>query len=149
MTLPVIPQRNYTNWYITLVIAKSLNPSYFNTTADNVSGSILTLQNSTAPFVAIGLQDMTPDGNGVYKISSNQELDDTLISQIFVGVTNTFRHHWLYTFPILNPLSPGEKYQPIVLADNLLYLNSIESTAVAMGCSVLAGRNLAQIILAN
>ena len=53
---------------------------------------------------------------------------------------------WPYTFPILTPTTD---YQPVILADNLYYLNTIESAASAMEASVISGRNAAQLILGH
>ena len=52
--------------------------------------------------------------------------------------------HWEYTFPELIPTS---SYQPIQLAKNMFYINTMESVATAMEVAVIGGRNIAQILL--
>jgi len=127
------------------VVADRLNPNYFNNPPE-MPESILTLENSTEPFVSIALQSTTRDGSGIYKVSGNQPLEEEWIGKIFLGVKYSYVHHWVYTFPVLEPLGSGQAYQPIVLADNLLYISGVESVSTAMECSVLSGRNVAQII---
>eukprot|EP01113_Clastostelium_recurvatum_P012057 TRINITY_DN16218_c0_g1_i1.p1 TRINITY_DN16218_c0_g1~~TRINITY_DN16218_c0_g1_i1.p1 ORF type:complete len:365 (-),score=58.79 TRINITY_DN16218_c0_g1_i1:116-1210(-) len=141
---PITP-REFVEWHVTLVSASSLNPSYFGMPAGStVPDLVVATGNSTAPFAVINPMLKAPSGNTIYKIFSNSDIS-SLISSIFVGVRASYVHAWPFTFPRLDVVAPGH-YQPIVLADGLYYVNTIESLASAMECSTLAGRNIAQII---
>jgi len=149
--LPPIQDRDFQHWYVTMVVASGLSPTYFGLTeGKEVPDDILTYGNSTAPFVTISFQAHTSAGNKVYKIFSNVDVSADL-EQIFLDKKNHYVHYWPYTFPILAPVKPATdnnnlSYQPIVLDSNLYYINTMESVASAMEGSVIGARNVALLM---
>jgi len=148
---PQIVPRTYRSWDITIVIAKSLNPSYFNVTQDQVPSAVLTTADSTDDFIAITYQGSTDSNSSIFKVSANKNVSMD-ISSLFLGVQYVQQHTWPYTFPTLDPLKAGEKFQPVYFhkgtVGNVYYVNGIESAATAMECSVISARNIAQKIAA-
>eukprot|EP00026_Physarum_polycephalum_P008287 Phypoly_transcript_08369.p1 GENE.Phypoly_transcript_08369~~Phypoly_transcript_08369.p1 ORF type:complete len:216 (+),score=41.07 Phypoly_transcript_08369:836-1483(+) len=145
VSLPSIPPRHYQHWYVTLVSASGLEPSYFGSELKPIPDNVFTTGNSTAPFVVVYPIAQSPNGNPVYKIFSNVPMESYLDS-IFTNMTDYFVQVWPYTFP---DLSPQESYQPIILAEGLYYANTMESVATAMECSTISGRNIALLIAKN
>lgn len=115
-------------------------------------------------------ESLTVSGAKIYKLFSNVDVS-SLLSQIFIDVSDShvqvsvFRSQqlksiyfgisppfgflcqaWPYTFP---ELIPTINFQPIILAQNLYYLNTMESVASAMEASVISGRNTAQLIISS
>ena len=98
-------------------------------------------------------------GQKIYKLFSKQSVEGD-VDQLFVGVTDVqvkvrpplpclvcvlmLAQEWEYTFPVL---TPDVKFQPIILGENIFYLNTMESVASAIEGSVIAGRNIAQLIM--
>jgi len=144
-TAPIV-DREFVHCYVTHVQALGLDPLYFGLDeGTEVPDSILTTPDSQLPFTIIGIEDpsLTVEGAKIYKIFSNSDITPVL-EDIFIDVTDSHVHLWEYTFPNLIPTT---EYQPIELASNLLYLNTMESTVTAMEGSVIAGRNAAQLLL--
>ena len=67
-----------------------------------------------------------------------------IIADIFVNPQFSHVEAWPYTFPSLEPTT---QYQPVTLSPRLYNLNAIETVASAMEGSVLAARNIAQLIM--
>lgn len=142
VSLPSLSPRPYRHWFVTLVSASGLQPSYFGKQIIPIPDNVFTTENSTAPFVVVYPIAQSPNGNPVYKIFSNVAMDSYLDS-IFTDVSDSFVQIWNYTFP---DLSPQSTYQPIELSSGLYYANTMESVATAMECSTIAGRNIALLI---
>jgi len=116
--------------------------------------NILTTQSAvpTTPFNVLQLETSLRNGENIYKLFSNQDLEEE-IPRIFTNVTHVRTQDWPYTFPHLDPIkpsdtsaSPPKAYQPIILSDGIYYLNTMESVASAMEGSVIAARNVAQLM---
>lgn len=140
-----INNRDFVHCYVTHVQATGINPVYFGMEAgEEAPDSILTTPDSTLPFTIIGIEDpsLTVEGAKIYKIFSNTDVS-SLLSQMFIDVSDFHVHHWDYTFPHLIETSD---FQPILLAPNMFYLNTMESTVTAMEGSVISGRNIAQLL---
>jgi hypothetical protein len=109
---------------------------------------VLTTQSAdeTTPFNAIETELELDDGTRVFKIVSNQNVTD-ILDDLFLEVdkSSVLIQYWPYTFPVLHPTTTGQ-FQPIQLAPNVWYLNTIESVASAMEGSIIAGRNVAMLI---
>jgi len=144
-SLPSITPRHYQHWFVTLVLATGLQPSYFGSQLNPIPDNVFTTGNTTAPFVVVYPIAQSPKGAPVYKIFSNVDMTPYL-ADIFVGMTDHYVQVWPYTFP---DLYPQKTYQPVNLAQGLYYVNAIESVASAMEMSTIAGRNIALQISAN
>lgn len=149
-TLP--PHRFYHHWWVTLVAADGLNPAYFGlSNSSQVPDSILTTQSAslTTPWTMCSVMAKGLGAAKIYKCFSNEDVSSE-IPQLFLGVSETFVQYWPQTFP---QLVPGvDSFQPIQLTSAasgsipVLYLNTMESVAVAMEGSVIAGKNAAKLI---
>lgn len=139
---PAPAPRPYHSWFVTLVAASGFSAAHFGN-ASQVPDSILTLANTTTPWTMCAVLAQSPlDGAKVYKCFSNVDIT-AHVPRIFARVLELRVHHWPYTFP---SLAPTTAYQPLQLGPRWLYLGALESLAVAMECSVIAGRNAALTI---
>lgn len=149
MTLAAYSPRQFVHWYVTIIVAKSVNPLYFNESESFVvPQAVLTTQSSSAstPFNVVQYIADANDGYHVYKIFSNDWVNSTLQS-LFVDIREFHVQVWHYTFPVFNPTpSPTSDFQPIELFPGVFYVNTMESVASAMECSVISGRNVANLI---
>jgi len=136
-----LSKRPYVHWFVTLILAKSLNPAYFGNPS-TVPDNVFTTGNTTAPFVVVYPVSKSQSGLVIFKIFSNEDVESYLNS-IFLGVQDHFVQVWPYTFP---DLSLQSSFQPVILAPNLYYLGGMESVATAMECSTISGRNAALLI---
>jgi len=141
VAIPQFASRSFVHWFVTLVLADGLSPSYFGVSP--VPDIVLTVENTTAPFVVISPQvKSSSTGKIIYKIFSNVNVTSYL-PDIFVGVVDSYVQSWKYTFP---DLSPPSSYQPTILAPGLFYINTMESVACAMEGSTISGRNVALLM---
>jgi len=132
------PMRNYKKWYVTYVVADGLNSTFFG--INPVPNEILTSTGGdNLPFVMLSFRGTTARGQKIYKTFSVTPLDPH-ISSMYLNPGIPTVQYWPQTFPDLAPL---DNYQPILLDDNVFYINTIESTATAMEASALGGRNIA------
>jgi len=152
--LPVaksLQHRQFKHWFVTVVRAAGLNRRYFNVQeGEAVPHSILTTASSvpTTPFNVVQLETSFAQNDNLYKIFSNVDVSSQ-VSALFTNGTVVVTQVWPYTFPKLEPVSQNStsSYQPIRLDDEFYYLNTMESVASAMEGSVIAGRNVAQILM--
>lgn len=141
------PSRSYHHWWVTLVAASALEPTYFGLPKKNVvADTILTTQNATVNWTMCSVLDKAPDGAKVYKCFSNADISLEL-PRLFHGLLEWRTHYWDQTFPDLAPPSSSSSYQPVLLGPNVYYLNAIESVGVAMEAGVVAGKNVANLIM--
>lgn len=133
-------KRTFNAGYITIVSADSLNSTYFNS-SNNLPDTILTLSNSTSPFIMIDVVNEGIDGKLIYKLFSRESIPLKLINQLFVKPERPFSQFWPYAFP---QFKPTNNFQPIILQKNLFNLNAMES--IGLGTSSISGRNIALII---
>jgi prenylcysteine oxidase / farnesylcysteine lyase len=165
ITLPPMQAREFEHWYVTVVRAAAVDPAYFGlpptaTVPENVltKAGCASASGSPCPFNVIQLEVSLAQGDNVYKLFSNTDVQADL-DHIFQGVSHVHVQHWPFTFPKLKPVAVPSAagsaavsgYQPIVLHDEgsgggILYLNTMESVASAMEGSVIAGRNAAMLI---
>jgi len=159
ITLPPMQAREFEHWYVTVVRAAAIDPAYFGLPPTaTVPENVLTKEGCASPFNVIQLEVALAQGDNLYKLFSNTDVQADL-DQIFLGVSHVQVQHWPFTFPKLKPVAvpsaagsaAASGYQPIVLHDEgsgggILYLNTMESVASAMEGSVIAGRNAAMLI---
>ncbi len=140
LSFPTVAPRLYRHWWVTLVAAESFSRSYFGVTSE-VPDSLLTLANSSADFVtcAVIAKGTT---RKVYKCFSNLDISSH-VEDLFSNVSESFVHLFDLTFPLM---TPNPHYQPVLLANNLIYVSGMESVAVAMEGSVISGKNAAKVI---
>jgi prenylcysteine oxidase/farnesylcysteine lyase len=137
----VFSAREYQEVHVTFVAASGIHPSYFN--AEKVPDHILTVEDPTVPFSSLAkLANISvADGRAVYKVFSRTEMCRTLLEQIFIN--NTIEHKTMIkAYPVLSP----QKFVPIVLSDNLFYVNSFESVVSTMETETISGKNVAKLV---
>ncbi|KJE88462.1 hypothetical protein CAOG_00116 [Capsaspora owczarzaki ATCC 30864] len=144
-SLSVTP-RQFVHWYVTIIVAKSVNPAYFNEQPSFVvPEAVLTTQPKSGNATVFNVVQYIADadnGYHIYKIFSNDWVNSTL-PELFVDIREYDVQVWPYTFP---ELVATTKFQPIELSPDLFYLNTMESIASAMEVSVIAGRNVAALV---
>jgi len=129
--------REYKQWYVTYVSADGLNPTFFG--INPVPSEILTTTGGdNLPFVVLSEEDTLSTGKKLYKTFSTSPLDPN--SSMYLNPDPPVVQFWPKTFPSLKPVP---SYQPLLLDENVYYLNCMESAATAMEASALAGRNVA------
>jgi prenylcysteine oxidase/farnesylcysteine lyase len=126
-----------------------MDPAYFglHDKGAKLPENILTTRDcaSNTPFNVIQLEAALGQDDNLYKIFSNEDIRP-LLPRLFKAVTSVTVQAWPYTFPKLSPVNAGG-YQPIVLSESgVFYLNTLESVASAMEGSIIAGRNVAQLL---
>ena len=132
---------------MTVVRARGIDPTFFGLAPNaKLPQNILTTANSAAPFNVVQLEATLPGTNlSAFKLFSNAELPEKLLSRIFSDLASVTVQVWPFTFPRLVP-GAASTFQPITLAPGLRYLNGLESVASAMEGSIIAGRNAAQLM---
>lgn len=83
--MPSIPPRYFEHWFVTLVLATGLQPSYFGKQLNPIPDNVFTTGNTTAPFVVVYPIAQSPNGPTVYKIFSNVDMTPYL-DAIFIEV---------------------------------------------------------------
>jgi prenylcysteine oxidase/farnesylcysteine lyase len=146
-----LQHRPFVKWFVTIVRASTIDPTYFGLRKNaTVPANILTTRDctSTTPFNVIQLEAALGKDDNLYKIFSNGDVRP-LLAQIFTDITDVTVQAWPYTFPKLTPVNDSS-FQPIILSEaGVYYLNTLESVASAMEGSIIAGRNVAQLMHAN
>jgi hypothetical protein len=140
-SFPTVAFRTYHHWYVTLVSAMGFSPSFFN--QSNPPDSILTTKNATSKFTTCAIIARGTENRKVYKCFSNVQLENMYLETLFEGLYESYAHFWPQTFP---EMIPNTKFQPIQM-NGVYYLNAMESVAVAMEGSVIAGKNVATLML--
>ncbi|NXN78782.1 PCYOX oxidase, partial [Bombycilla garrulus] len=146
---PPIPE--FPNPYhqtITTLVHGRLNASFFGYSDPQAFqlGAVFTTDNPKLFFSSVGA--VTPAGgtgtklpspSAVWKVFSNQELTKEQLNLLFSSYDSVRVKAWL-AYP---QYSPPERLPPIVLHEQLYYLNGLERAASAMEVSAIAARNAA------
>lgn len=144
--LPVgnVTRRFYHHWWVTLAAADGFSPRYFGLPPTaSVPDTIVTPRNSTAPFVVCYIVGQSAAKKKLYKCFSNQDIASRL-NDMYAGLVSSHVQYWPQTFPELRAAAAG--FQPVVLGPGLFYTSTMDSIGVAMEASVVAGRNIADLI---
>ncbi|XP_068030501.1 prenylcysteine oxidase 1-like [Anomalospiza imberbis] len=148
---PPIPE--FPNAYhqtVTTLVHGRLNTSFFGYDDPQAFhfGAIFTTDNpklfinslSVEPPVGdTGTGEKLPLPSAVWKVFSNEELTKEQLNLLFSSYDSVKVKPWL-AYP---QYSPPEKFPPIVLHEQLYYLNGLERAASAMEMSAIAARNAA------
>ncbi len=134
---------NYAKYSKNIVIGE-INPTYFNQTSNSdVPPMILTVENSIFPAYGMERIGMTNQGVSIYEFTSTEPLEQKLIEKIFSKIDHFESFQLPYTFP---HLSPPDKYDPIILSENLYYLNSVDIVSPTLESSLVMSRNIVKLI---
>ncbi|XP_066423497.1 prenylcysteine oxidase 1 [Molothrus aeneus] len=148
---PPIPE--FPNPYhqtVTTLVHGRLNTSFFGyqDPQDFHLGAIFTTENPklfinslgvVSPVGDTGTGGQLPLPSAVWKVFSNEELSKEQLSLLFSSYDSVKVKPWL-AYP---QYSAPEKFPPIVLHEQLYYLNGLERAASAMEMSAIAARNAA------
>jgi len=137
--------RKYQVVHVTLVAATSVNPIPFSATS--VLDHIFTTRSSTFPFTSLSRNERTTseDGRNVYKLFSRELLGDHFLQKLFLNGTVLVQKSFS-AYPILIPMKP---YPPIILAEDLYYVNAFESAVSTMETESIASKNIVRLIAKN
>ncbi|NWS39527.1 PCYOX oxidase, partial [Probosciger aterrimus] len=111
-------------------------------------GSIFTMENPKLFINSLGVVSPVEDGGGegklslqsaVWKVFSKEVLTKEQLNLLFSSYDSVKVKTWL-AYPYY---SPPEQCPPIILHDNIYYLNGIERAASAMEMSAIAAKNAA------
>lgn len=161
--------RDYYDWYITVLQAEGPNPSQFEPFYEEHRGPrghlptmIVTTtnssENSKTPWVMIepvgkhakDTANVDNDELPLWIIYSDASVKGD-IERYFTGVGDLSEQYWPYTFPHLTPLNGNSRdesdVQPVVLDGKgaVFNINSVESLASAMEISAIGARNAAKL----
>ncbi|NXV58543.1 PCYOX oxidase, partial [Molothrus ater] len=148
---PPIPEfPNPYHQIITTLVHGRLNTSFFGyqDPQDFHLGAIFTTDNPKLfinsltlepPVGDTGTGGQLPLPSAVWKVFSNEELSKEQLSLLFSSYDSVKVKPWL-AYP---QYSAPEKFPPIVLHEQLYYLNGLERAASAMEMSAIAARNAA------
>ncbi|NWZ18215.1 PCYOX oxidase, partial [Agelaius phoeniceus] len=148
---PPIPEfPNPYHQIITTLVHGRLNTSFFGyqDPQDFHLGAIFTMDNPKLfinsltlepPVGDTGTGGQLPLPSAVWKVFSNEELSKEQLSLLFSSYDSVKVKPWL-AYP---QYSAPEKFPPIVLHEQLYYLNGLERAASAMEMSAIAARNAA------
>ncbi|XP_012878036.1 PREDICTED: prenylcysteine oxidase 1 [Dipodomys ordii] len=135
---------------VTTFVKGELNSTLFSSRAKDQFGlsTVLITDNSDMFINSLGIVNSvkgkehpppSTDGTQVWKTFSREILTKEQITTLFLSYDYAVRKPWL-AYPYY---TPPEKCPPILLHDQLYYLNGIESAASAMEMSAIAGYNAA------
>ena len=153
--------REYYDWYITVVEASSINMKQFKPynfpPGKTIPNTIVTTTNSTSNsgFVCIqplGRHAKTPAPSNIWMVYSDASIKDN-IENYFINpnAKTLYEHYWPYTFPHLKVISNEEaQVQPVILnkedGGGIYNANTMEFIATAMEISSIGGRNVGMLI---
>ncbi len=107
---------------------------------------IMTTENALENLISMEiLIDQSPEIK-YYNLFSKSPLSKAELNQLFVRVDSFTHKEWTHAYPILRPL---EELPPIVLSENLYYVNAVESLASSMESSLISAKNIAMMISSN
>ncbi|CAM9189606.1 unnamed protein product [Ascophyllum nodosum] len=132
----------------TTFVCGVVDRSYFGLRVeDPMPASVLLTESAThLPFSSLARHswlDDAPDGVGVYKLFSRQELSTELLDSIFVkGSWEIWLHREWRAYPVL---SPKEAFSPALLFKGhpVWYVSSLEEGVSALEISAIAAKNAA------
>ena len=133
--------REYQTIYVRLMKGQ-VKPSYFNLKSSKLPSIVLTSQEAD-PLTRFSLNPSTTKGESWVTVTSTKPLEDGFVGEVFKNGETVFDHSWAAAYPVFTPVP---KLPNMVLDDNLLYLNGIESAASSMESSVFAALNSIQYI---
>ncbi|XP_072702387.1 prenylcysteine oxidase 1 isoform X2 [Ciconia boyciana] len=148
---PPVPQ--FPNPYhqtVTTLVHGRLNASFFGYGDPSAFhfGAIFTTENPklfinslgvVSPVEDVGSEGKLPLRSAVWKVFSKEVLTKEQLNLLFSSYDSVKVKKWL-AYP---HYSPPEKCPPIILHDNIYYLNGIERAASAMEMSAIAAKNAA------
>ncbi|XP_010147413.1 PREDICTED: prenylcysteine oxidase 1, partial [Eurypyga helias] len=135
---------------VTTLVHGRLNASFFGYRDPSAFrfGAIFTTDNPKLFVNSVGVVSPVEDGGGegtppwqsaVWKVFSQEALTKEQLNLLFSSYDSVKVKKWL-AYP---HYSPPEKCPPVILHDNIYYLNGIERAASAMEMSAIAAKNAA------
>ncbi|CAL5391727.1 unnamed protein product [Camellia sinensis] len=129
------------------VVATPLDEAYFGLhCASTIPELVGTVENSDIPFLTISVLKQHSKNDLSYRMSSRETVADALLDRIFSVRTETIKINW-GAYP---HYKAPERFAPFILdGRHLYYVNSFENAASSMETSVVAAKNVAQLILSR
>eukprot|EP01103_Thecamoeba_quadrilineata_P015984 TRINITY_DN5211_c0_g1_i1.p1 TRINITY_DN5211_c0_g1~~TRINITY_DN5211_c0_g1_i1.p1 ORF type:complete len:493 (+),score=81.81 TRINITY_DN5211_c0_g1_i1:62-1540(+) len=133
--------RPYAKCHVTL-IRGILDNNYFNFPEDgDLPQHLLTTDNDDIPFRSLNAWKDLEDGTKIFKIFSEEVIDDDLIKKLFTTVKDTYRTMF-YAYPMLQPM----EFPPVKIEENLVYTNALEFAFSCMETQVMSARHVVNLI---
>ncbi len=142
ITLPPLLSQTYLQVSNTLVVGK-IRPSYFGLSTKQMPTLILTTKDHDHPFTAIETLMETPQGDYVYNFISKTPAKIEDLETIFSDIRTVVAQDWEYAYPKIEPI---KQLNPLVLDEDLYYLNAVECATTAMEASLIGSKNIANLI---
>ncbi|KAL1914561.1 uncharacterized protein VTP21DRAFT_8186 [Calcarisporiella thermophila] len=149
ISIPFAPNIAYKQVYITVLKARSILPTVFNT--PDLPQMIITTPEANAPFTSLSKRKCNAE-ECAFRLFSNHEISDRQLDTIFEAVSWVHRHVW-DAFPILRPLREPESIQNELNVDVNLdghecyYANAFEPLISTMETETVASRNIVKILV--
>jgi hypothetical protein len=138
-------KREYQTTHVTVVIGE-INNSYFNINTSPPS-TIGTIDNVSIPFRSISLKGVGKSNKKIYKLFSDDVMEDGMLRKLFSKFEFAYRHAWK-AYPKLHPSLLY--YPPITFeAHQVYYLNAMEMPFSVIEVEMIAAKNIVNLIKSN
>ncbi len=132
--------------YTKTIVAGEINPSYFG--VKEAPDMILTTENSSAPMKGMNKNCITGKGVTVWTLSGEDPVDRKELDKMFVDISEVHYAKVPYTYPDLTPIA-FDKFPPLILGENLYYVNGVDSLSPTMESSIIVAKNISRLIESN
>ncbi|KAJ3183825.1 hypothetical protein HDU87_005941 [Geranomyces variabilis] len=134
----------YVQLHVTLVAGTAPNPSYFGA---NPPERILTCMDAVPAPGAHRFNSISHLGNGTYKIFSPAEPSPEQLAQWFKPVPTVVAHYKWGAYPVFGTDAAGAAQdQPVMLDDQLFYLNAFEHIFSTMESQTAVAKRVASYV---
>eukprot|EP00026_Physarum_polycephalum_P003584 Phypoly_transcript_03597.p2 GENE.Phypoly_transcript_03597~~Phypoly_transcript_03597.p2 ORF type:complete len:256 (-),score=43.04 Phypoly_transcript_03597:59-826(-) len=138
----IVKARDFQEVHVTFV-AGELNSNYFHTMNGSVPSMVLTIENASIPFSSIGRsKNITLDDRPVSKVFSRTPLTEETINSVFVNGTVVYKK-LIHAYPILRPPT---RFVPFELAEQLYYVNAMETAVSTIETETISAKNIARLL---
>jgi len=138
-------KREYQTTHVTVVIGE-INNSYFNINT-TLPSTIGTTDNVSIPFRSISLKGVGKSNKKIYKLFSDDVMEDGMLRKLFSKFEFAYRHAWK-AYPKLHPSLLY--YPPITFgAHQVYYLNAMEMPFSVIEVEMIAAKNIVNLIKSN
>ncbi len=133
--------REYQKIY-TRIMKGQIDSSYFNCVSSKVPSLVLTTKEAD-PITLFSIKQTPNKKESFVTVTSLEPLGDSFVDEFFKKGETVFDHSWSAAYPVFKQI---EKVPDMVLDENLVYLNGIESAASSLETSAFAALNSVQAL---
>jgi prenylcysteine oxidase/farnesylcysteine lyase len=136
------PRPFQTTW-ATFVVGEPRSEWFGLTGTAALPDTLLTLEDDGIPFSSLGLVGETSEGLPVYKFFSREQLQESLVDEIFPRHEAVEQIRW-QAYPVLRP---STDLPPFRLTEGLYWVNAMEFAVSTMETEAVAARNVANLVM--